>query len=184
MGPQPEREPASQHQGAPTPAFRPTTLWGLADAILFVCVLGMLITVTIQVLSRLLGGSAPWTEELSRFLFIWTAFFGMSVGFRYIQHPRLTLLLNVLPPWFSRLAVHLYALAGIAFFALVGYYAALLVQRQYTVGETSPVLGVGMFIVTLPLAVSAVLAIVAHVQSVYLDAATRERLERHDELAP
>jgi TRAP-type C4-dicarboxylate transport system permease small subunit len=159
-------------------------LWRLVDGILLVCVLGMLIAVTVQVLARLWGFSAPWTEELSRFLFIWTAFFGMSVGFRYAQHPRIMLLLDVLPAWCRTLAVHLYALAGIAFFALVSWYAVLLVHRQFTVGETSPVLGLGMFVVTLPSALASVLAIIALVQTVYLDSATRARLQQPDEAAP
>jgi TRAP-type C4-dicarboxylate transport system permease small subunit len=173
--------PAAPGASAPYSGLSP---WRLVDGILLVCGLGMLIAVMVQVGSRLLGHSVPWTEELSRFLFIWTAFFGMSVGFRHVQHPRITLLLNLLPPWCNRLAVHLYALAGIGFFAIIGYYAALLVRRQYTVGETSPVLGIGMFIVTLPVVVSALLAIVAHVQTVYLDPDARARLERHDDLAP
>ena len=159
-------------------------VWRLVDGILLVCVLGMLSAVTVQVLARLWGFSAPWTEELSRFLFIWTAFFGMSVGFRYVQHPRIMLLLDVLPPWCRALSLHLYALAGIGFFALVGWYAALLVHRQFTVGETSPVLGLGMFIVTLPSALASVLAIIALVQTVYFDPTTRARLQQPDEAAP
>lgn len=159
------------------------SLWRLVDGILLVCVLSMLIAVVIQVVARLSGLSAPWTEEVSRFLFIWTAFFGMSVGFRHIQHPRIMLLLNVLPDWCGRVAVHLYAVAGIGFFILVAWYATQLVHRQYTIGETSPVLGLGMFIVTLPTAVGAVLAVLAHVQTVYLDRAARARLEERDEAA-
>ena len=52
--------------------------WGLYAP--FVIVLGLLVTVSCQALSRLTGASAPWTEELSRFLFIWTAFLGMASG--------------------------------------------------------------------------------------------------------
>jgi TRAP-type C4-dicarboxylate transport system permease small subunit len=176
--------------GAGEPASRKASaaldrvVWRLVDGILLVCVLGMLVAVTVQVLARLWGFSAPWTEELSRFLFIWTAFFGMSVGFRHVQHPRIMLLLDILPSWCRALAVHFYVVAGISFFALVGWYAALLVHRQLTIGETSPVLGLGMFIVTLPSAVAAVLAILALVQTAYLDAATRARLEQPDEVVP
>lgn len=152
-------------------------LWRLVDGILMICVSGMLITVSTQVFARTYEFSTPWTEELSRFLFIWTAFFGMSVGFRYIHHPRIMFFLDALPHTWKRASVHIYASTGIIFFSVVGWYSARLVYRQLIIGEVSPVLGLGMYIITLPTFVSAVLAVIALIQTVYLDPQTRAQLE-------
>lgn len=151
-------------------------LWLAVDALLFLCVAGMLVAVAVQVVSRFAGASLPWTEELSRLLFIWTAFLGMAVGFRRVEHPRITLLVDRLPPVLVKVAVHLYAWAGVAFFALVGWYAVALVQQQFRVGETSPVLGIGMYLASLPAALAAGLAIVAHLITVYADPDSRARI--------
>ena len=61
-------------------------IWRAVDALLFVIVLGLLITVSWQALSRLVGFSAPWTEELSRFLFIWMIMLGAMIGIREHTH--------------------------------------------------------------------------------------------------
>jgi TRAP-type C4-dicarboxylate transport system permease small subunit len=152
-------------------------LWRAVDAVLLLCVAGMLTAIVLQVGSRLGGRSLAWTEELSRFLFIWTAFLGMAAGFRRVEHPRVILLVDRLPAVVRRQAAHLYAAVGIGFFALAGYYATLLVRQQQLFGETSPALGIGMWLVSLPSALAAVLAIEALLVSVYLDPAARALVE-------
>ncbi len=153
-------------------------LWKIVDAVLLVGVAGMVVTVSIQVISRALGGAVPWTEELTRFLFIYTAFLGLAAGFRHADHARIAFVVAKLPRIGQQAAVHLYAVAGCAFFLVVGYYGWELVVQQYESNETSPSLGLGMYLMTAPVVVSAVLSIIAHVQSVYRSPKLRARLER------
>jgi TRAP-type C4-dicarboxylate transport system permease small subunit len=153
-------------------------LWKVVDAVVLVGVTGMVLTVALQVVSRSMGNSVPWTEELTRFLFIYTAFLGMAAGFRYAEHARIAFLVGKLPRAGQRIAVHLYVVAGIVFFLVVGVTGWQLVMQQFRSDETSPVLGIGMYLATLPLIVSAVLAILAHLQSVYRSPRLRESIER------
>ncbi|MCV2488194.1 TRAP transporter small permease [Geodermatophilus sp. YIM 151500] len=153
-------------------------LWKVVDAVVLVGVLGMVLTVSLQVVSRSLGAAVPWTEELTRFLFIYTAFLGMAAGFRHADHARIAFVVAKLPRFAQRAAVHLYVAAGVTFFVVVGYQGWELVVQQYESEETSPALGIGMWIATLPIIVSAVLAVLGHLQSVYRSVEIRRRLER------
>jgi TRAP-type C4-dicarboxylate transport system permease small subunit len=153
-------------------------VWKVVDAVVLIGVGGMVLTVALQVISRSLGASVSWTEELTRLLFIYTAFLGMAAGFRHAEHARIAFLVAKLPRVAQQFAVHLYAVAGIAFFILVGVTGWELVRQQVDSGETSPVLGLGMYLFTLPVVASAVLAILGHVQSVYRSPRLRQTIER------
>jgi TRAP-type C4-dicarboxylate transport system permease small subunit len=153
-------------------------VWKIVDAVVLVGVGGMVLTVALQVISRSLGVSVSWTEELTRFLFIYTAFLGMAAGFRHAEHARIAFLIAKLPRVGQQFAVHLYAVAGIAFFVVVGVTGWELVMQQFESGEISPVLGVGMYLSTLPVVISAGLAILGHLQSVYRSPRLRQSIER------
>ena len=43
-------------------------IWRLVDGAILMAVMGMVCLIALQVGSRLIGASVPWTEELSRFL--------------------------------------------------------------------------------------------------------------------
>jgi TRAP-type transport system small permease protein len=60
----------------------------LLEILLAVCVGVLIIPVTLQVISRYtpLIPSYIWTEEMARFLFVWTIMIGAMVGVREAQH--------------------------------------------------------------------------------------------------
>lgn len=66
-------------------------LGGILMAVIF-------LSATFQVLNRFaLHFSAPWTEELCRYAFIWIAFLGISNGVKRGTHLNVNLIENVLP---------------------------------------------------------------------------------------
>lgn len=135
-------------------------IWLLADFVMLLAITGMIVLISLQVGSRLLGSSVPWTEELSRFLFIWTIWFGIAASFRKGQHPTVTMLTELVT---SRAAVCVLslipALASAALFAIVAFYGWELLAQQLRFGESSPILRVGMWLATLPLVIGSVLAV-------------------------
>ena len=159
-------------------------LWLAVDGVLLVCVAGITAAVTLQVVSRLLGASLPWTEELARILFIWTAFLGMAVGFRRVEHPRVMLIPKAMPVAVQVIFSQLYAAVGIAFFCIIGWFGMLLVRQQFVFGETSPVLGIGMYLASIPLVMASVLAIIAHLLTVYIDPHAQRLIRADEEGAP
>ena len=157
-------------------------LWNLVDWSIFISVGGMLISVSLQVVTRLFLQSLPWTEEMTRNLFIWTVFFGMATGFRTVEHSRITFMIKFIPEKFKMLQVYIYLIAGTAFFIIVAYQGIKMSVRQFINGEFSPALGLPMFIVTMPVAIGSLLAIIAHVQSVFYDAREKGKLMNPDSL--
>ncbi|MCG8562244.1 MAG: TRAP transporter small permease [Hyphomicrobiales bacterium] len=174
-----ERRPSAPSQDG-LPGARKSLLWRGVDAAVLLGVSGMLLCVTLQVLSRLQAQSLPWTEEVTRYLFIWTTFFGMAAGFRSVEHTRITLLLTALPRSLRRVSPYLYFAAGVLFFCIVGYTGAELVVQQYRSGESSPALGLGLFLVTAAVVAGAALSVLAHFETLFVDRAARDRLGLED----
>lgn len=176
-----EKEDASREPFEVIPAGDisdpPGIIWRTVDALLFVGISAMLLAVAAQVVSRQLGASISWTEELTRFLFMGTTFLGMAAGFRAAAHPRVSFLLTWGPGWLNKLAPHLYAVCGIAFFSVLIVQTWQLMMQQIANGETSPALGVGMYFVTLPLVIAAALSILAHIKTVYFSRTMREKIQ-------
>ncbi len=156
-------------------------LWTVVDGVLLISVGGMLVTVLLQIATRLAGNSVPWTEELTRNLFVLTIFMGLAVGFRRVEHARMTFLLRYFPSTLQKMQPHFYVAGGLLFFGVLAYRGVILSLQQYRSGEISPALGIPMFLVTAPIPIGAVLAIIAILQSVYGDKVTREKLLQSDE---
>lgn len=156
-------------------------LWKIVDAILFLGVSGMLVVVIIQVAGRLTGVSLPWSEEMTRNLFVWTVFFGMAVGFRYAEHARITFLLNMFPHKLKKFQTVLYLFSSMLFFCAVLVLGIGMTWRQFRSGEMSPATGIPMFFITLPVSLSSVLAIIGLVQSVLFDETTKRSITGMEE---
>lgn len=156
-------------------------LWTMIDAILFVGVSGMLVVVIIQVAGRIIGKSLPWSEEMTRNLFVWTAFMGMAVGFRYAEHARVTFFLKIFPKKLQKFQTALYFLSSVLFFGVVFVLGIGMSWRQFRNGEMSPATGIPMLFLTLPISLSSILAIIGLVQSVFFDGATKKSIAGEEE---
>lgn len=79
--------------------------------------------VSIQVILRtFFSGSAAWTEELGRYLFVWAVYLGaLSATIRGTQI-RVTFLVELLGPKFERWSLLVGRLAGIFAFGTVAWY--------------------------------------------------------------
>lgn len=58
----------------------------------------MLLVMAIQVIARYaLGVAVPWTDEVSRYLFLAEIFLGSVLALRYQEHIRITVVTDLLP---------------------------------------------------------------------------------------
>lgn len=112
-----------------------STLWGI------VVIMG------IQVIMRyVFKSSLKWSEEVSRYLFIWMVFIGMSYAIKQKSHMRI----DMLEHFFPKLQKGLEFLADFCFFIFAAYMIGpgiTVIKSLITTGQTSPAAEIPMYIV-------------------------------------
>lgn len=104
----------------------------IEDGIGLVLMSAIWVVVLLQVVARIIGHSLPWTEELSRYVFIWICFIGASAGIRTREHAGMTFLLDWAGP---RLGPVVLVVVDILF--LVFAAAMCMLGVQFTVTQVS-----------------------------------------------
>jgi TRAP-type transport system small permease protein len=100
----------------------------------------------VQVICRYaLDSSLSWSEEFSRYAFIWAIFLGAGPVARRGQHMAVDALCNALPRRPRHVLEIFIALTGVVFFAVFGYTALLLVDNA--MGQISTALQIPIAIV-------------------------------------
>ena len=137
----------------------------LADFMAGAAAAGIIVTVLLQVASRLLRTPVPWTEEATRFLFVWMIFLGLAAGFRTVESARVVVFIAMMPAAFRRLTVPIYVASSGLFFTVMGWTGWTLVLQQRDMNETAATLATPMWVIGLVIPVSSVLALAAIVDS-------------------
>lgn len=132
--------------------------WLLVRAIgVLVCIMSMFII--IQVFCRyVLNNSLPWTEELARYIMIWTTFLGAAVALRRGGLIAMEVVVQFTPKKISNILVFLAYILSIVFFVL---YIVIGFQMVEVSGqETTPVLKLPMECVYASMPVGGVLLLI------------------------
>ncbi len=141
------------------------TIRVLTDVVAGAAAFGVLAVVLLQVASRLLGAPIPWTEEATRYLFVWMIFLGLAAGFRTVETARVTIFISMAPQALRKLALPIYVGSSVLFFALMGWTGYHLVSLQFNMNETAATLAVPMWAIGMVMPLSAALAILGIVAS-------------------
>ncbi|KQS95300.1 ABC transporter permease [Rhizobium sp. Leaf391] len=139
----------------------------IADVAAGAACAGVLIVVLLQVVGRLTGHPLPWTEEATRFLFIWMVFLGLAAGFRTVESARVVVFLIMGRRLFQHLAVPIYVGSSVLFFGLMGWTGFTLMRQQIMMNETAATLPIPMWLIGMVMPVSAVIAILAIIDSLH-----------------
>lgn len=133
----------------------------LLDCVAGLAMTGIIVVVLLQVASRLLGAPVSWTEEATRYLFVWMIFLGLAAGFRTVEAARVTVFINMLPGVLRKVSVPIYVVSSLVFFALTAWTGWSLAKQQYMMNETAATLIVPMWLIGMIMPVSALLAVLA-----------------------
>ena len=114
----------------------------ISEAVLFAMIMIMIVVTTLQVICRMFFDALIWSEELTTYLLVASSLLGAAVGFKRGAHIAVTFAVNKLPG-LARKAVSIFVqLVGVAFFAVVAYYGAVLMKSEAM--QTTPAMGISM----------------------------------------
>lgn len=95
---------------------------------------GMATVIVVAIVSRyVIKASVPWTEELARYLMVWAAFLGGSLGLKRGVHVGISFVVRKIPPRTCRWVSLFTALSLLFFFLVViveGCRFTMFVSRQ------------------------------------------------------
>jgi TRAP-type C4-dicarboxylate transport system permease small subunit len=121
-------------------------------AVTLIAFVGVIVVVTIQILSRQLPYSAIWTEELTRFLFIYAVCCGAPLALKRKEFINVDLLINLLPDKVKRVYDGIvYLIISILCFA-IAYYSATFISVGK--GQTSATMAIDMSIIHASIGIS------------------------------
>lgn len=107
----------------------------------------VIVIIFIQVVGRYCFGNAPtWSEELSRYLYVWECWLGVSLTQREDRHIKLTFLVDMFPPRAKKAADAAAFVLSVGCAAMLAYYGIELVIFTEALGNLSPALKLPMWI--------------------------------------
>lgn len=101
-----------------------------------------------------------WSEELSRFAFIWFVYTSASYAVRYQRHVKFNFLITMvqkISPFFSLVLKFIALLWWIGFLIFLDYFSVKLVIDQYHTNQLSPANQIPMYYIYLGLPLGAFL---------------------------
>jgi TRAP-type C4-dicarboxylate transport system permease small subunit len=132
-----------------------------------VLILAVSVILSIQVFMRyVMGSSLSWSEELSRYMFIWLIYLGISYGAKVMRHIKIDAGLYMFPKSLRPKIVILGDVVFLVFSVTVVIYSSKLVERQMMLDQTSPAMGIPMWFVYLAPAVGFGLTAIREIQTI------------------
>ena len=95
----------------------------------------LLLVVLLQVGGRLVGVTLTWTEETTRFFFLWMMFLAVAAGFNRAESSRVVILVNMLPRPMQKVCTVLYYVVTLGFFAFMVKYGIDLTMQKFAFNE-------------------------------------------------
>lgn len=108
-----------------------------------------------------------WAEEISRYLFVWSAFLSISMCLKKRSSIKIDMLLTMFSPIIQRLMLIAGDLVMLAFFVYVFYGSWSNICSLITSGQTSPALLLPMYFVHFSMVLGFGLALLRLVQRLY-----------------
>lgn len=120
----------------------------LEECFMVIFLMAMTLIMGIQVFSRyILGASLSWTEEITRYLFIWSAFLSVSLCTKKCISIKIDQFIKLFPKRGKSLWKVLNLTAEFIFFVYLIPYAYLYLKATVESGQTSPACGIPMYYV-------------------------------------
>lgn len=129
----------------------------LVERVCALLVAAMVVIIWFEVLERyFLELGMTWTEELSRYIMIWTALLAVSCGAYYREHIGLALIRQILSPRAGKILVFCLDIVSLVFFLFLAYYGIFMTQAG--LGQFATIFGMTMVVPFAAVPLSSLLA--------------------------
>lgn len=124
----------------------------------------------LQIFMRyVMGASLSWSEELSRYFFIWATYIGIAYAVRKDAHIRVTMATDLLSPKGQAVIRILTHIIFGAFALFVMYQGWFMVEKTFRFGQKSASLGMPMGIIYLAPFTGLLLVVLRLIQAIVTD---------------
>jgi TRAP-type C4-dicarboxylate transport system permease small subunit len=113
----------------------------------------LFLMVLLQIFARTVGWTIVWTEESSRFLFIWIILLGVSAGIKYGSHIGTDVFINLLPKKLHKAASVVKVLLFLLFTSYMTKLSFSLLSMQLQFKQHLPATGMPGYLVSAALPV-------------------------------
>ena len=109
-------------------------------SVLIVVMLGLMVIITgAQIICRIWFTALTWSDEVTRYLLIWSTFLGASVVYRHSGHISVTIVQDAVPPRLSKiLRVAVHAICFVLFTVLL-YFSCTYCMKLNKTATTLPI---------------------------------------------
>jgi len=127
----------------------------------------MTVLIFAQVIMRyVFHSSLSWSEELSRYVFIWLIYIGVSYGSKQMKHLKIEAGLSIFPSAVRPYIVIIGDILFLVFSIFIIFTSSIVVNKQMMLGQSSPALGIPMTIIYAAPAVGFFLTSIRQVQTI------------------
>lgn len=138
----------------------------LEETILIILLVIMTAVMGIQIVSRyVFQNSLTWSEELVRYMFVWSAFLGIPFCIKHGLSIKVDQFRNLFPIPLQKALLYIDKIIIFALFLVMFIYSCLVVKATYLSGQTSPAMQIPMWIVQVSVCVSSLLSMVRSIQN-------------------
>ncbi|MBA3042787.1 MAG: TRAP transporter small permease [Alphaproteobacteria bacterium] len=142
----------------------------LEEAVVVALMAMMSALIGLQIFMRyVMGASLSWSEELSRYFFIWATYIGIAYAVRKDAHIRVTMATDLLSPKGQAVIRILTHIIFGAFALFVMYQGWFMVEKTFRFGQKSASLGMPMGIIYLAPFTGLLLVVLRLIQAIVTD---------------
>ena len=153
----------------------------LEETILIILLIIMTVVMGIQIVSRyVFQNSLTWSEELVRYIFVWSAFLGVPFCIKHGLSIKVDQFRNLFPIPLQKALMYIDKIIIFLLFLVLFIYSFKVVRATYLSGQTSPAMQLPMWIVQISVTVSSLLSMIRSIQNLLNLVRGKVKLEQKD----
>ena len=153
----------------------------LEETILIILLVIMTGVMGIQIVSRyVFQNSLTWSEELVRYMFVWSAFLGIPFCIKHGLSIKVDQFRNLFPIPLQKALMYIDKIIIFFLFLVMFIYSCLVVKASYLSGQTSPAMQIPMWMVQISVCISSLLSMIRSIQNLLNLLTGKTKVEQKD----